>query len=68
VKVLFDPVDHVVFDGMSRGRLKRVLLIASRPAGVEPDARLRSMGEAIAAGKTEFCTVRVTADGVCQLE
>ena len=37
VKLLFDPVEYIVFDGMSRGKLRRVLLLAAEPA-IEPGA------------------------------
>jgi len=64
-KVICDPVEYIVFDGMTKGRLRRVLLCASEPTSKGQERALASIGAAISAGNVEFETVRISADGTC---
>jgi predicted Holliday junction resolvase-like endonuclease len=62
-KVICDPVQYVVFDGMTKGRLRRVLLCASEPTSKGQE--LTSIYAALAAGNVECGIVRISADGTC---
>ena len=62
-KVICDPVEYIVFDGMTKGRLRRVLLCAPEPTSKAQE--LASIDAAVARGNVEFETVRISADGTC---
>lgn len=64
-KVICDPVEYIVFDGMTKGRLHRVLLCASEPTSKAQQRALSSIDAAVTAGNIEFATVRVSAEGTC---
>lgn len=67
VKVLFDPVEYIVFDGMSRGRLRRALLL-STDADVENRRAVQaSVTAAIERGDVSFKMLRVSKDGDCSV-
>ncbi|HEY8950082.1 MAG TPA: Holliday junction resolvase-like protein [Rhizomicrobium sp.] len=68
VKVLFDPVEYVVFDGMNDDRLRRVLFLAHPPTSKQSEAALTSMSQAIERGNLEFRTLRVLEDGGLDLK
>lgn len=64
VKVIFDPVTYVVFNGMSRGKLRDISLIAKPPESSEVERRLMSIDRTIRQGNVEFRTLRVGDDGI----
>jgi len=64
-KVICDPVEYIVFDGMTKGRLRRVLLCAPEPTSKAQERALASIDAAVARGNVEFETVRISADGTC---
>jgi len=67
VKVLFDPVEYIVFDGMSRGKLRRVLLLSTDAADANRLAAHASVASAVNRGEVCFRTLRVSRDGDCSV-
>lgn len=63
VKLIFDPVEYVVFDGMSRGHVRQVLLMAGRARSREQEQVHGSIAAAIRKGNLEFRTLRVADNG-----
>src|SRR5580704_1291131 len=63
VKVIFDPVTYVVFNGMSRGRLRDVVLLAKEPENSMTERLYGSIEKSISRGQIEFKTLRVGDDG-----
>lgn len=68
VKIIFDPVEYVVFDGMNTKKLRRILLLAHEPTSREAERIQKSIGTAIRAGNINFNTLRVLEDGTLQLK
>ena len=63
VKVIFNPITYVVFDGMAEGKLKKVQLLA-RPADNRATERIQnSIEQALQHGNLEFRTLRVDGQG-----
>jgi predicted Holliday junction resolvase-like endonuclease len=67
VKVLFDPVEYIVFDGMSHGKLRRVLLLAADPTTSNRRVAQDTIANAVASGGVSFKTLRILKDGGCSL-
>jgi predicted Holliday junction resolvase-like endonuclease len=63
VKVIFDPVTYVVFNGMSRGKLREIVLLARPPDSPATERMQRSLQKAIDSGNLEFKTLRVDDKG-----
>lgn len=63
VKVIFDPVTYVVFNGMSRGGLRDVVLLAKPPESAAAERLQSSIAMAIHNGNVEFKTLHVDNDG-----
>ena len=63
VKVLFDPVTYVVFNGMSRGKLRDIVLLAKPPETSATERVYRSINRAIDNGNIEFKTLHVDDAG-----
>lgn len=63
VKVLFDPVEYVVFDGLAQGECRRVLFLAETPSTKASAAAVDSLAETIQKGNYEFGILRVEKDG-----
>lgn len=68
VKVLFDPVEYVVFDGMTKGSIKRIAFLAHSPVNRYDEELLRSVDAAVTKGNVEFKTLRVLDDGKIRVE
>ncbi len=68
VKVIFDPVEYVIFDGMNRDRLRRVLFLAHSPSSQASERILISLEKSIRAGNVSFKTLRVLEDGRLELK
>jgi predicted Holliday junction resolvase-like endonuclease len=66
VKVIFDPVEYVVFDGLSGERLRRILLMGEPPASKKQEKVHRSLASAVRKGNMEFLTLRVTKEGTVE--
>jgi predicted Holliday junction resolvase-like endonuclease len=63
VKVVFDPVTYVVFNGMGAGRLREIVLLAN-PAKTTATERVQnSIETAVKNGNFEFRTLHVDKDG-----
>ncbi len=63
VKVIFNPVTYVVFDGMAENKLKRISLIAKPPSDSVTEKLLTSVQKAVDGHKYEFRTLHVDAQG-----
>ncbi|MFA6365489.1 MAG: Holliday junction resolvase-like protein [Candidatus Paceibacterota bacterium] len=63
-KVIFHPIDYIVFNGMKAGKLKNVLLIDKKDrSGVDKQLQ-KSIERAVEREKYEWITLRVSEGGV----
>ncbi|MGH9616650.1 MAG: Holliday junction resolvase-like protein, partial [Acidobacteriaceae bacterium] len=62
-KVLFHPVDYVIFKGMKPGPTERILFLDRNGLSKDRLALQRSIGRAVDKGNYEWLTIRVNADG-----
>lgn len=62
-KVLFHPVDYVVFKGMKSGLMKRILLLDGASTSKDRIALQRSIAKAVEKENYEWLTIRVDDDG-----
>lgn len=62
-KVLFHPVDYIVFNGMKADSLKSLLLLDRYTQNGQRKALQRSIETVISAGKYEWVTMSVKEDG-----
>lgn len=63
VKVIFDPITYVVFNGMSKGVLSDIVLLARPPEDRETERLYKSLERTIKSGNLEFRTLRVDSEG-----
>lgn len=63
VKVIFDPITYVVFDGMSKGATSEIVLLGKPPEDTATERLQNSIQRAIKIGNVEFRTLRVDNDG-----
>lgn len=63
VKVIFDPITYVVFNGMSRGKLRDIVLLVAPPVSAEAEKLQKSISRSIERGNIEFKTLRVDEAG-----
>ncbi|MFO7638155.1 MAG: hypothetical protein R6X14_02455, partial [bacterium] len=64
MKAMFDPVDFVVFDGMSqKPALERLVLLDGPPRDKRRERAQRSMQKVLKKGNLEWRTVRVSDEG-----
>jgi predicted Holliday junction resolvase-like endonuclease len=63
VKVIFDPVTYVVFDGMSDGNISDIALLARPPEDVSTERLQKSIASVIKTGNFEFKTLHVDNEG-----
>ena len=63
VKVVFNPVTYVVFDGMSQGKVTEVQLLATPPQNRVSEQVQNSIEQAVNQGNFEFRTLRVDGQG-----
>jgi predicted Holliday junction resolvase-like endonuclease len=68
VKIIFDPVEYVVFDGMSEDRMSRILLLGHEPKSNQGERVLKSISSSIRSGNIAFKTLRVLEDGALELK
>ena len=66
-KVVFDPVDFIVFDGMNRGKLRKLVLLARLPATAVSDTLWGSLERTVEKGNFAFRILRVSREGACSL-
>ena len=62
-KVMFHPVDYVVFDGMKAKELKRIVLLDREATNKEQAALQKSILKTVERGDCEWRTIRVGEDG-----
>ena len=63
-RALLDPVDYVVFDGLSTGKRVRSVVLLDLPAGdAERERVQRSIERAVERGDVEWRELRVADDG-----
>jgi predicted Holliday junction resolvase-like endonuclease len=67
-KVLFHPVDYVVFKGMKSGLMKTIILLDRASASGERASLQRSVERAVETASYEWLTIRIGADGVVSEE
>lgn len=58
VRFLGTPVDFVAFDGLSAGRVEKVVFVEVKTAGSKLSARERSVKAAVEAGSVEWLDLR----------
>ena|ERR1051326_3163845 len=63
VKVIFNPVSYVVFDGMSQRKLRKIQLLAKPPQNGAAERIQNSIEQAINRGSIEFRILRVDDRG-----
>jgi len=63
VKVVFDPVTYIVFDGMAQGRVTEVHLLATPPQSRISEQVQGSIEQTVNHGNFEFRTLRVNDSG-----
>ena len=68
VKVIFDPIEYVVFDGMRNGKIKKVELVGRRPKSKKEENIERSINKAIEQGDYNFKILRIGKEGNIELE
>jgi predicted Holliday junction resolvase-like endonuclease len=68
VKVIFDPVEYVVFDGMTKNALRQVLLMGQHAANSSQERIQTSLQQTLKKGNVEFVTLRVTDNGTVEKE
>ena len=64
VKVLFDPITYVVFDGLAERCVKRMVLLSDAPEDREAEQIHRSIESTVKEGTFEFQTMRVDDSGM----
>lgn len=62
-KVLFHPVDYVVFNGIKSGPLRNILLLDRQVSSSERLGLQRSIARVIEKGNYEWLTIRIRDDG-----
>jgi len=67
-KVMFHPVDYIVFNGMKKKKLKSVVLLDRKPVSKEHRRLQRSIERTIEEEKYEWQTIRVLDDGGIKVE
>jgi predicted Holliday junction resolvase-like endonuclease len=63
VKVIFDPIEYIVFDGMKGGQLRKILLLGHPPVSRARERLLTSIEQTIQKGNITFKTLRILEDG-----
>jgi predicted Holliday junction resolvase-like endonuclease len=63
-KALFDPIDFIVFDGMTqKERIRRIVLFDGPATDRSREAVQRSVQRAVKAGSYDWRTIRIAKDG-----
>jgi predicted Holliday junction resolvase-like endonuclease len=63
VKVLFHPIDYVVFRGLSQGEARDIAFVDRPPSSTLHERVQRSINRVIKAGNIEWQTLRIDQDG-----
>ena len=68
-KVIFHPIDYVVFDGMKgANRMNSIVLLDRAGTGTEHRRLQKSIERAVVRGRYEWRTLRVREDGTVSVE
>jgi predicted Holliday junction resolvase-like endonuclease len=62
-KVIFHPIDYVVFNGMKEGKMKNVILLDRQRERAEHQRVQRSIERAVERDRYEWQTLRIQDDG-----
>jgi len=68
VKVIFDPIEYIVFDGMHNESIKKIELVGRRPKTKKEENIEKSINKAIKQGNYSFNILRINKDGNIELE
>jgi len=68
VKVIFDPVEYIVFDGMREASIKKIELVGRTPKTKKEENIENSINKAIERGNYSFKVLRIDKDGNLELE
>ena len=68
VKVIFDPIEYVVFDGMHKKAIKKIELLGRKPKNKKEENIEKSINKAIEKGDYNFKVLRIDKDGNIELE
>jgi predicted Holliday junction resolvase-like endonuclease len=67
-KVIFHPIDYVVFDGMKKESIKNIILLDRQEKGTDHRAVQKSIERVVEQEKYEWETLRVQEDGKIKVE
>lgn len=67
VKVIFDPIEYVVFDGLNSAVTTRIVLSAGPPENRHQEKVQKSVARTLKRGDIQFHTLRVSDDGQIDL-
>jgi predicted Holliday junction resolvase-like endonuclease len=67
-KVIFHPIDYVVFDGMKKESIKNIILLDRQEKGADHRALQRSIEKVVEHENYEWQTLRVQEDGKIKVE
>jgi predicted Holliday junction resolvase-like endonuclease len=67
-KVIFHPIDYVVFDGMKKESIKNIILLDRQEKGADHRALQRSIEKVVERENYEWQTLRVQEDGKIKTE
>ncbi len=67
-KVVFHPIDYIVFDGVKADHPKNILLLDRETRGSASRALQRSIEKTVECGSYEWQTMRVHEDGKIEVE
>jgi predicted Holliday junction resolvase-like endonuclease len=68
VKLIFDPIEYIVFDGMHEKLIKKIELVGRRPKNKREENIEKSINKAIEKGDYNFKVLRFEEDGNIELE
>jgi predicted Holliday junction resolvase-like endonuclease len=68
VKVLFDPVDYIVFRGLNHEGVNEVRFVNHEPKNFVEERIVRSIAKVIKTGDVEFNVLRVNKDGTIAMQ
>ena len=67
-KVIFHPIDYVVFDGMKKESIKNIILLDRQEKGTDHRALQKSIEKVVERENYEWQTLRVQEDGKIKVE
>jgi predicted Holliday junction resolvase-like endonuclease len=67
-KVIFHPIDYVVFDGLKKESIKKIILLDRQEKGTEHRGLQKSIEKAVEREKYGWQTLRVQEDGKIKVE